>query len=375
LNLSPPSVAETPAPPPVQEFDLSGGLGEVTRPPEPAPTEIPEVPAFNFEDSKAEVDYYLEQGFLDEARNAVQALEEKFPGNPLIADLRSRVEKRSAPQPKAEEAAVSEAVSPRGEGKMPIAPEPTLPPETPMEAPAPVETPIPARAEVAQPTGEQPPAKVPPEEVSVGAGSVAPPAPSASSDPLGGLIGDLEASLDGIETGVPSAPPPAQRHEPAPMPSAPSDGDAASPLSGFLDELREGDQAQAAQDDPQTHYDLGVAFREMNLLDEAIGEFQKVVKGAQKGKFPPNFLQVCTLLALCFMDKKMPAIAAKWYLRALELPDLDEEATMAVQYDLGIAYEQAGDMKSALEKFSEVYSQNIDYRDVAEKIRQLQTKS
>ena len=113
----------------------------------------------------------------------------------------------------------------------------------------------------------------------------------------------------------------------------------------------------------------------MNLLDEAIGEFQKVVKGAQKGIFPPHFLQACTLLALCFMDKNQPAIAIKWYLRALETPELDEEATMAVQYDLGIAYEQAGDAKGAMEKYSEVYSQNIDYRDVAEKIRLLQTKS
>lgn len=128
-------------------------------------------------------------------------------------------------------------------------------------------------------------------------------------------------------------------------------------------------------DDPQTHYDLGVAFREMNLLDEAIGEFQKVLKGAQKGHYPPNFLQACTLLAVCFTDKKLPAIAAKWYLRALETPDLDEDAILAVQYDLGLAYEQAGDMKKALETFSEVYSQNIDYRDVAEKIRLLQTKS
>ncbi len=113
----------------------------------------------------------------------------------------------------------------------------------------------------------------------------------------------------------------------------------------------------------------------MSLLDEAIGEFQKVVKGAQKGKFPPNFLQACTLLALCFMDKKMPAIATKWYLKALELPNLDEEAILAIQYDLGVAFEQSGDKKSALEKFSEVYSQNIDYRDVAEKIRLLQQKA
>jgi tetratricopeptide (TPR) repeat protein len=195
----------------------------------------------------------------------------------------------------------------------------------------------------------------------------------AESDTLGGLIGDLESSLDGIATDIPSGP--TKGPEPSPTKPAAAPASSVSPLSGFLDELGEGEQAATAQDDPQTHYDLGVAFREMNLLDEAIGEFQKVVKGAQKGVYPANFLQVCTLLALCFMDKQMPAIAVKWYLRALEMPDLDEEATMAVTYDLGVAYEQAGDSRKALEKYSEVYSQNIDYRDVAEKIRQLQSKS
>ena len=119
----------------------------------------------------------------------------------------------------------------------------------------------------------------------------------------------------------------------------------ASQLSGLLDELGE-EQSSATTDDPQTHYDLGVAFREMSLLDEAIGEFQKVVKGAQKGKYPPNFLQACTLLATCFMDKQMPAIAAKWYLRALETPNLDEEALMA-KYGRLSEQREAGEIDEA----------------------------
>ncbi len=128
------------------------------------------------------------------------------------------------------------------------------------------------------------------------------------------------------------------------------------------------------EDDAESHYYLGVAFWEMNLIDEAIGEFQKVVKGAGKGNYPPNFLQACTLLALCFKDKGMTPIAAKWYCRALETPDLDEEAWLTLQYDLGITYEQAGDLPRALERFSEVYGQNIHFRDVAEKIRTFQQK-
>ena len=202
-------------------------------------------------------------------------------------------------------------------------------------------------------------------------GVVSAPWVAAGADLPGSLVGDLAASLEGIEEQAP----PGIAASGQPAPPAPASGDAPSPLSGLLEELGEEPSAQAGGDDPQTHYDLGVAFREMSLLDEAIGEFQKVVKGAQKGKYPANYLQACTLLATCFMDKQMPAIAAKWYARALETPSLDDEALMALEYDMGVAYEMAGDKKTALEKFSEVYSQNIDYRDVAEKIRQLQQKN
>ncbi len=128
------------------------------------------------------------------------------------------------------------------------------------------------------------------------------------------------------------------------------------------------------EDNPQTHYHLGIAFREMGLLDEAIGEFQKVVKGTGKESFPPNFLGACSLLGLCFLEKSEPRIAAQWYLRGFEAPDTDEETSMALNYGLASAYEQLGDSKAALEKFAEVYSLNVDYRDVAEKIRMLRQR-
>jgi tetratricopeptide (TPR) repeat protein len=200
-------------------------------------------------------------------------------------------------------------------------------------------------------------------------------AESGGMDLLGDLAGDMASSLDVLAApaGSPPATPAASSMSAAPPPVGAAQG--AAQLSGLLAEMEEPDAIAAAKDDPETHYNLGVAFREMGLLDEAIGEFQKVVKGAGKGNFPPNFLQACSLLAICFMEKKMPAIAVKWYLRALETPGLDEEALMALQYDLGVAYEQAGDSRHALERFTEVYSQNIDFRDVADKIRELQQKS
>jgi tetratricopeptide (TPR) repeat protein len=192
---------------------------------------------------------------------------------------------------------------------------------------------------------------------------------------LSNVAGELPASLGGMASPAGAHPATPTTSPIAGAPPSGGSGQGAEQLSGLLSEMEEPGAAEAAKDDPETHYNLGVAFREMGLLDEAIGEFQKVVKIGGKGNFPPNFLQACSLLAICFMEKKMPAIAGKWYIRALETPDLDEEAQLALQYDLGVAYEQAGESRKALERFTEVYSQNIDFRDVADKIRELQQKA
>ena len=125
-------------------------------------------------------------------------------------------------------------------------------------------------------------------------------------------------------------------------------------------------------EDLETHYNLGIAYREMGLLDEAIGEFQKVAKAVQKGK-PFRYEMNCSvMLGLSFMDKGEPKVASLWYKRALQVPDLEEESALALRYDLGLALESAGEADAALDSFRQVYAANIDYRDVADRIATLQ---
>jgi tetratricopeptide (TPR) repeat protein len=348
--------------PAAEEIDLSSDFGALAEEP-PVVEAVPEtVSGLNVDEARVEVEFYLSQGFLDEARRTVEGLEGKFPGDPQVASLRKLLEEgATAPAP------VAEAEAPPAKVEFPAEAVPAAP-EAPFQ-PAEI-APLSAVPEAwtAAPPPELPP--LPPEPKPSPPPPAVEPPPAAGGDLLGDLAGDLAAGLAGLgDMGPPSAAPTET------LPSASAGGAEASPLSGWLDELGEVGPAVAAQDDPETHYNLGVAFREMGLLDEAIGEFQKVVKGAQKGSCPPNFLQACSLLAVSFMDKAMPQIAVRWYMRALETPDLDEESTLALEYDLGVAYEQSGDAHNALARFSEVYSQNIDYRDVAEKIRTLQQKA
>jgi tetratricopeptide (TPR) repeat protein len=155
---------------------------------------------------------------------------------------------------------------------------------------------------------------------------------------------------------------------------------AGAAAAGNLNELAEVFQEFRAElgemgeedEDLETHYNLGIAYREMGLLDEAIGEFQKVAKAVQKGKPFQYEMNCSTMLGLSFMDKGEPKVASLWYQRALQVPGLEEESILALRYDLAMALESAGESGAALDSFRQVYAANIDYRDVADRIATLQ---
>jgi hypothetical protein len=129
---------------------------------------------------------------------------------------------------------------------------------------------------------------------------------------------------------------------------------------------------QNDDNDPETHFNLGIAFREMGLLDEAIGELQKVCRLAGQGLSPARTQEAYIWLATCFVEKSVPEASFKWFLRALEAAP-DEESRTAVNYELASAYESAGMKREALDHFMDVYGTNIDYRDVATRIRELRS--
>jgi tetratricopeptide (TPR) repeat protein len=150
--------------------------------------------------------------------------------------------------------------------------------------------------------------------------------------------------------------------------------EAASVLSDLFDEFKEDAEAAATEaEDPETHYNLGIAFKEMGLLDEAIGELQKVCHSVERGHPFSQAIQAYTWLAQCLVDKGVPQAAVRWYERALKVNGINEDSRLAVYYDLACAHENAGNQRKAYETFMEVYSSNIDYRDVADRIKALKT--
>jgi len=346
--------------------EISSTPPPVAPPPLPSPVAapVPEVPSLSC--LLEETRFYISQSMWHEAQNAVDKLDALAPSHPELADFRRQL--AAAQQPPAAPAAVAppaaqeSSVSTFVFDEEPPAPKPA--------AAAPLEPMAPAPAEFAEETS------------------------------LSDFVLDLDASLgDDFVIGGPAAPaplppppPPATVTQLAPVAAAPIPPPAIVPaaavavqppvpessvelgiLSDLFEEFKE-DVGDAGEhdDDPETHYNLGVAFKEMGLLDEAIGELQKVCHLVDQGGAFPHVIQAYTWLAGCFVEKGIPEAAFKWYDKALQFAS-DEQTRTAIHYELASAYELAGKKPEALQHFMEVYTSNIDYRDVGERIRALRS--
>jgi tetratricopeptide (TPR) repeat protein len=170
-----------------------------------------------------------------------------------------------------------------------------------------------------------------------------------------------------------SAPPPPVQTAPA----APAKPKIDPGLAAIFDEFRsavEEDEVAETDGDYETHYNLGLAYKEMDLLDEAVEEFQIAASLSAPRDGTPRYLQCCNLLGHCFMQKNMARPAVMWYKRGLDAPGHTEDEYQALRYELGAAYEQMGELDKAIDVFSEVYGVDVSYRGVADKLRDLQSQ-
>jgi tetratricopeptide (TPR) repeat protein len=189
-----------------------------------------------------------------------------------------------------------------------------------------------------------------------------PTAPSAPASPGGDGEGfDLASELGGL-FGAQSA----VAEEPAPTAGGTDLGDAS--LSDIFREFQKGVDKQLGKEDYETRYNLGIAYKEMGLVDEAIAEFQLAAKDERR------LLECTSMLGMCFVEKGMPKLAVKWFEKGLAAPGRADEEYKGIRYDLADAYEQSGELHQALSAFEEVFGQDASFRDVGERIERLKEK-
>jgi tetratricopeptide (TPR) repeat protein len=148
-------------------------------------------------------------------------------------------------------------------------------------------------------------------------------------------------------------------------------------LAEIFEEYRASSESEgeaAANGDFETHYNLGLAYKDMDLFEDALEEFQMAANLTSPSDGTGRYLQCCNLLGHCFVQTGAPEVAVKWFAKGLSAANVSDEERMALTYEIGAAYEQAGDLHHALESFTEVYGNNVSYRSVNERVKTLKTR-
>jgi tetratricopeptide (TPR) repeat protein len=146
-------------------------------------------------------------------------------------------------------------------------------------------------------------------------------------------------------------------------------------LAEIFEEYRVSAEADTTGDeDYETHYNLGLAYQEMDLFEEALEEFQIAIGLCSPDDGTARYLQCCNLLGHCFMQKGVFQLAVKWFIQGLGAPNSSDDERQALRFDLAAAYERAGDLDRAKDLFTEIYGVNVSYRGVNERLKALEMR-
>jgi tetratricopeptide (TPR) repeat protein len=133
----------------------------------------------------------------------------------------------------------------------------------------------------------------------------------------------------------------------------------------ILEQFKRGIEQNLDSEDYEAHYDLGIAFKEMGLLDEAIAEFQKALRS------PEGRLRTSEALGICFYDKGQFAISETVLRRAVESVDGGDEAKIGLLYWLGRAAEAQGKEVEAITSYERALAVDIRFMDLSERVHRL----
>lgn len=133
-----------------------------------------------------------------------------------------------------------------------------------------------------------------------------------------------------------------------------------------LAEFKKGVDKVVAQDDADTHHDLGIAYKEMGLLEDAVGEFQR------SSRSPRKEADALYMIGVCRMEQGQHKEAGEAFLKAAQSPNATDYQKTAAGYERGVCLQSMGDMAAALDAMRAVAALDATFKDVKQKIAQLE---
>jgi len=317
----------------------------------------PESPV-GVEEDLAEADFYLQHEMLEEARTVYRRILEADPSNQTAQERLSQLE--------SEAVSMEETTKPEtsfwevtGEEALEISEPEKVSGEVSLVAPTAFEAAIQTPAEEVTSHEELPTEISSSSEVQLSKEvtpvfTVAPPTPTTTDDGFVDFAAELEKELEKD----------AEAQQKALEELA---GSEVTPptLSEILQEFQKGVRKSLEEKDFDTHYDLGIAYKDMDLLEEAIEEFKLASKD------PSLALNSSQLIGLCYMKMGDVNSAIEEFLKGLSIPNQLPEQYRGLKYELALAYEAAENLKNALDLFSDIFQEDPNFREVGAKLKRL----
>jgi tetratricopeptide (TPR) repeat protein len=149
--------------------------------------------------------------------------------------------------------------------------------------------------------------------------------------------------------------------------SAPGRGDTSEDgFASLFAEFKKGVSETLTEGDHQAHYDLGIAYREMGLLNDAVTEFQLAMDASERR------VGCLHLMGMCAHDMGEPEQAIGHFTEALGSGDNSDETVLALKLDLGKSHEAVGDIASARRAYEEIQAVDSDFANVAARLDELE---
>jgi tetratricopeptide (TPR) repeat protein len=122
-------------------------------------------------------------------------------------------------------------------------------------------------------------------------------------------------------------------------------------------------------EDYDTHYHTAVAYQEMGLTEQAIAEFQDAINCTSPDDGTRRFFYCANMLGHCFLGNGRAKHAITWFTRALDTPKISDEEQHGIWYEIAQAHELLGEGDAAAKFFEQIYAENVDFRDVAARVK------
>ncbi|MCX7770692.1 MAG: tetratricopeptide repeat protein [Proteobacteria bacterium] len=137
----------------------------------------------------------------------------------------------------------------------------------------------------------------------------------------------------------------------------------------LLKEFKSKISQEIEEGDVETHYNLGIAYKEMGLLDEAVQEF------ILTSRFLNKAYDSYTMIASCLTEKREWEKALEFYKRALHMPDIPKEKMAGTYLEMGYIYENTGDLDNAILCFKKAYDTDNNLTIAKEKVEEIISKN